>query len=59
MTPPNAVLVLGLAATIGWPLVITVFLLVVLIAACGIEYSDTSPRGRRRRLRVRRVKDRR
>jgi hypothetical protein len=60
MTPSSAVLVLAVGlAYIGWTVVVIVFLVVVLVAICGVEYSDVSPNGRQRRLRVRRVRDRR
>lgn len=52
-------LVVGAVASVGWPLVIVVFLVVVLVALCGVEYNDESPEGRRRRLRIRRLQDRR
>jgi hypothetical protein len=59
MTCLSVALAFGFAASIGWPLVVAVFLVVVLIAVCGVDYVDERPGNRRRRFRIRRFQDRR
>jgi hypothetical protein len=56
MTRLSVALAFGSAATMGWPLVVAVFLVVVLVALCGVEYLDEGPGGRRRRFRIRRLR---
>ena len=59
MTRLSVVLAFGSAAASGWPSVAAVFLVVLLLALCGVEYVDEGPGGRCRRFRIRRMQDRR
>jgi hypothetical protein len=59
MTRLGVAVAFGSLAGNGWPVVIVVLLVTVLVALCGVDYVDEGPGGRRRRFRIRRYQDRR